>query len=184
MLGSGLCTCSSVQMEENDGQKINERRYTRPLSNDLTKSSPLHSDCLSPASAGEEKQPVVIMLIHCPHFPLLFSVTTVREGFCTARETFTPQRHTPPETLQHKHLRHCCVWSTILVSTQPSIIILDLYCSSKIAHSPAPWSQGAERCSTNLVLLRTCSWSRCPLQLSMPGARKGKLQKEKRFKMK
>lgn len=45
----------------------------RPLGDYLPKSNPLHSDLFSPASVGEEKQPVVTMLIHSPLFHLLFS---------------------------------------------------------------------------------------------------------------
>lgn len=64
-------------------------------------SAPLHSDFLSPAPVGEEKQPVMIVLIHYSHFHLLFSQSLrsekgfLREGFCTIWETFTSQILTP-----------------------------------------------------------------------------------------
>lgn len=68
---------------------------------------------------------------------VVFSVTTPRKGFFYCKRTFTPRRLIPPGVLQHKHPNaHSCIWSTIFASIQPSIIILDLFCSRKIVHKP------------------------------------------------
>lgn len=58
----------------------------RLLRADFTKSSPLYSDFLSATSAGEEREPVVILLIHSPHFHLQFSQRRVlynKRNFCS-----------------------------------------------------------------------------------------------------
>jgi len=109
----------------------------RPPSNDLTKSRPLHSDFLSLASGGGGGREAAccdgVNTLSTFAF-VVSSVTTLRTGFCTVRETFTPRRLTPPGMQQHKLLSHCCVWNIILASIHLSIIILDLFCCSKIAH--------------------------------------------------
>lgn len=86
-------------------------------------------------------------------FRLLFSATAPWEEFYTTRETFAPQRLAPPGMLQRKHLSHCSIWSIILVSTQPSIVIPALFCSGKTTHKPAPQSQLAGRCCADPALL-------------------------------
>lgn len=62
-----------------------------------------------------------------------------------------------------------------------SVIVPDLFCSSKAGHKPALQSQGAENCSPTSPC---CAQALCPLQQSTPGARKEALQKEKWFKIK
>lgn len=64
----------------------------RPLSHDLTKSSPLRSDFLSPASVGEAKQPVVIVLTLSLRFHLLFSQPPhSEEGFIPSEKPSVPK---------------------------------------------------------------------------------------------
>lgn len=77
--------------------------------------APLHSDFLSPAPVGEEKQAVMIVLIHYSHFHLLFSQPLRSEkGFVPYEKSLLP-KYLHPRDIQYKHLSHCCIWSTVLV---------------------------------------------------------------------
>lgn len=119
------------------------------------KSSPLHSYFLSPAPVGEEKQPVMIVLIHCSHFHLF---SQLREGFYTIRETFTPQILTP----QGYYNVNISVTALFGVQFLCSVIVLDPFCSGKAGHKPALQSQGEENCSPTS---HCCAQAPCPCVL-------------------
>lgn len=138
MLGSDLCTCSSVPMEEIQPSSL---------------SFPFSSTC-----GGREAACYgwVNMLFTFPF--VVFWPTTLREGFYTIRETFIPQMLTP----QGFYNINISVTAVFGVQFLCSVIALDPFCSSKARHKPALQSQGAENCS---FTWHCCAQAPCPFVL-------------------
>lgn len=138
MLGSGLCTCSSAPMEE-------------------MQPSPLRSP-FSSTSGGREAAcyDCVNTLFTFPF--VVFSPITLREGFYTIRETFTPQILTP----QGFYNINISVTAVFGVQFLCSVIVLYPFCSSKARHKPALQSQGAENCPPTS---QCCAQAPCPFVL-------------------
>lgn len=138
MLGSGLCTCSSVLMEE-----IQPSPLRFPFSSTWGGREAACYDCVNTL------------------FTFLFAVlspTMLREGFYTIRATFTPQILTP-QGYYNVSISVTAVFGVLFLW---SVIVLDPFCSSKAQPTPALQSQGAENCSPTQ---HCCAQAPCPCVL-------------------